>query len=134
MATPQEDTTTWQIIYPVYIDQNQSQRKGRRISKEFAIPNPTASELHKAIQSLSIPCHLDADKRHPSTPRSMGRVRIQLKDDAGDLLDDQVDSKQTLLLLIAAKIATERQENALKNPVPAANKAGAKATKGKGKK
>jgi signal recognition particle subunit SEC65 len=115
-------------LYPIYIDKAYSQSSGRRIAKEFALDTPTAVEMVRAIQTLNLPCALEANKRHSATPRNIGRVRFQLKDAADTFINDEIDCKQTLLLLIAEKIAQERKEKAV---TAQTQKGGAKAGKKK---
>ena len=56
------------------------------------------------LASLQLPCDLDEDKRHPSTPRIKGRARFLLRNEDGELYNEEIDTKQTLLLILAEKI------------------------------
>ena len=38
------------MIYPSYIDANKTVKKGRRISVEDAVPNPTVIDIGQALQ------------------------------------------------------------------------------------
>jgi signal recognition particle subunit SRP19 len=126
MTTAEPDTSKWPVIYPIYLDKSYSLAKGRRIAKDMALESPTAKEIEAAIKSLNIPTQLEATKRHPATPRQLGRIRFQLQDDAGSLWNEDADNKQTLLLLIANAISSARKEESAKQP---AAKGGKKAGK-----
>lgn len=113
---------TWCTLYPVYLDKAHSLNNGRRIASQFALDSPTTAELSRALQTMNIPNAIEADKRHPSTPRTTGRVRFLIKDETGELINSDIDCKQTLLMMIAEKITQERKEKALTAPKPTAAK------------
>ena len=54
------------ILWPEYFDSNLSRSRGRRISKDLAVPSPTAEELYQVCRKLGLSPDLDKDKAHPS--------------------------------------------------------------------
>lgn len=121
-----EEATTaknWNILYPIYIDQDYSQGKGRRLPKESCVSNPTAVEMCKIIEKLGIPCAVEGDKRHCATPRNFGRVRFLLQKDDESFYNDDVKSKQQLLTAIAADLSEQRQAQHLQKLIDLEKKA-----------
>lgn len=84
MATQKVDTKNWIVIYPAYIDQTLTLEEGRKVSKEISTPNPTIIELKSACDKLNIKYALEK-KCYPRQQWVIGRIKIQLKDENGNL-------------------------------------------------
>ena len=50
------DYKHFSVIYPSYIDANKTLKKGRRISVEDAVPNPTVIDIGQALQVTCSDC------------------------------------------------------------------------------
>jgi signal recognition particle subunit SRP19 len=48
------DITTFQVIYPSYLDSNKSIAEGRRVACTAAVPKPTVSDISLALQALQV--------------------------------------------------------------------------------
>lgn len=54
-----EDTSTWTIIYPTYLDKKASASGGCRVNKAFAVENPHVEEIRAACEKLKVPYVLE---------------------------------------------------------------------------
>jgi len=48
------DLNGFAVIYPSYLDANKTVKKGRRVSKDEAVPTPTVTDISYALQKLNI--------------------------------------------------------------------------------
>ena len=53
------------IIWPQYIDKSLSVSEGRKVSKEYAVENPTLSDIERALKRMNIPREVEKDKSYP---------------------------------------------------------------------
>uniref|UniRef100_A0A915L711 Signal recognition particle 19 kDa protein n=1 Tax=Romanomermis culicivorax TaxID=13658 RepID=A0A915L711_ROMCU len=85
------DESRWICVYPAYINIKKSKAEGRRIPKNVAVENPTSQEMLDVCKSASLNVILER-KMYPRDPsrdyQFQGRIRIQLKNDKGELLND----------------------------------------------
>jgi len=79
-------------IYPNYIDSNKTVKRGRRISKEDAVPEPSVLDITHALQAMGIPHAVQPYKGYSRDPESQwdnpGRVLVDLT--SGKKSDDAV--------------------------------------------
>ena len=81
----QEQSKTYQCIYPVYFDSSRSKAEGRRVKKEDAVANPLAREIVDALSSIAqqkgVPLKIvfEPHKTHPKDWANPGRVRVLVK-------------------------------------------------------
>jgi signal recognition particle subunit SRP19 len=76
------------VIWPAALDANISRRKGRRVSLDLAVEEPTVDEIARAVQQVGYDAVIERDKRYSREFETRGRVLVQNADDAGksDLL------------------------------------------------
>ncbi len=83
------------VLWPVYFDSRRPRRKGRRVPRSLAVPNPKLDELIRALNNLGISdVIIEEDKRYPhhwwepsgrvSVPKVMSKSLL-LKKVAGEL-------------------------------------------------
>ncbi|MCD6095223.1 MAG: signal recognition particle protein Srp19 [Thermoprotei archaeon] len=53
------------VVWPVYFDSERSRSEGRKVAKEFSIPNPSLDEIIKALERLNIKYVVEKDKLYP---------------------------------------------------------------------
>ena len=53
------------MIWPIYLDSEKSLNEGRKVSKEYAIPEPRIKEIIKATQKLRYKYVAEEDKAYP---------------------------------------------------------------------
>ncbi|KAH7622252.1 putative Signal recognition particle 19 kDa protein [Nannochloris sp. 'desiccata'] len=89
------------VVYPCYLNSNYTVSQGRKIPKIAACDNPAAPEIYDCvIQGLKLPADIEM-KRHPRDWKYPGRIRVQLKDDQGNLVNPDIPTRHTLFLKIA---------------------------------
>ncbi len=87
------------IVWPVYLDSNKTRKEGRRLPKNFAVPNPKISEIKNACIKLGLEPVVEEEKSYPkSWWEKSGRVVI-----------DKNMSKNQTLKEIAKKISEQRK-------------------------
>ncbi|KAH8584513.1 signal recognition particle SPR19 [Cryptosporidium sp. chipmunk genotype I] len=91
-----QDTSKWKVIYPSYLNSNNTKSGGRLSSLIHCVEDPTVAEIAEVCIQLGIPCKLES-KRYPRDHRTLGRVRFQLFDDNGKAFNDRVLTKKVLL-------------------------------------
>lgn len=89
------------ILYPNYINAKKTVAEGRRIPKERACENPNVVEMVDCcIKGLKLPAQIE-DKSYSRDWLVRGRLRVQLKDDAGKPLVADIPTRTALMLRIA---------------------------------
>ena len=75
------------MIWPIYLDSEKSLNEGRKISKEYAIPEPRIKEVIKATQKLRYKYIAEEDKSYPGEwYNKSGRVIITSDDSKKEIL------------------------------------------------
>ncbi|PNT61715.1 hypothetical protein BRADI_5g19500v3 [Brachypodium distachyon] len=82
----------WDIIYPVYLNSKKTVAEGRRIAAAKACADPTCNEILDSCAYLKIPCKIE-DKAYPRDFFQRGRVRVQLKNEAGSPVNPAIRTK-----------------------------------------
>ncbi|OII73080.1 SRP19 domain-containing protein [Cryptosporidium ubiquitum] len=91
-----QDVSKWKVIYPLYLNSNNTKSGGRLTSLIHSVENPTVAEMAEVCIQLGIPCKLES-KRHPRDYRNLGRIRFRLFDDGGKAFNDGIFTKKMLL-------------------------------------
>lgn len=95
MPEPQREIPKhFQCIYPVYFDKTRSRAEGRKVGSELAVENPLARDIVDAVQMLGLKAGLEPEKLHPKDWANPGRVRVQLKDENGQLLNSKIKNSE----------------------------------------
>lgn len=75
------------MIWPQYIDRNLTTNEGRKISKEYAVNEPTVNEIAKALKKLKIKYSIQKEKSYPGKwYEKSGRVLAESEMKKNDLL------------------------------------------------
>merc|ERR1712001_815579 len=91
--TKPEGYSSWNTIYPIYINSCRTKAKGRRISKEFCCDNPTISEVENVITKMGFGKEdmIREEKFHPKAKEKwtrhneyneMGSLKLDLKSES----------------------------------------------------
>jgi signal recognition particle subunit SEC65 len=79
------DPSTFQVIYPSYMDSTKTIAEGRRIGAEKAVDTPTVSDISQALQSLKIRHVLQPYKGYSRDISALwdnpGRVKVEIPQD-----------------------------------------------------
>lgn len=95
MPEPQREVPKhFQCIYPVYFDKSRSRAEGRKVGSELAVENPLARDIVDAVQMLGLKAGLEPEKLHPKDWANPGRVRVQLKDEDGRVLNSSIKNSK----------------------------------------
>lgn len=81
---------SYQCLYPIYFDKSRSRAEGRKVGTELAVENPLARDIVDAVQMLGLRVGFEPEKLHPKDWANPGRVRVQLKNESGGLINSQV--------------------------------------------
>ncbi|MBS7631076.1 signal recognition particle protein Srp19 [Candidatus Bathyarchaeota archaeon] len=87
------------IIWPKYFDSNYSISEGRKISRQFALKNVRAEEIHNASLELGLKIELRMNAAHPRHPWEK----------SGMILVEKSQVKRKMLMKIAEKIRENRE-------------------------
>ena len=115
----------WTVIYPHYINKNNTFQEGRRVAAAEAVSNPGSDEITRAAIALGLKAEIEPFKGYPRDVLHRGRIRClwwspenseKKKDDKGkevwakrELLNENVSSKKAMLKAICEQIQKERQ-------------------------
>ncbi|KAJ5343774.1 Signal recognition particle [Penicillium brevicompactum] len=91
----------FQCLYPVYFDKTRTRAEGRKVGAELAVENPLARDIVDAVQMLGLNAGLEPEKLHPKDWANPGRVRVQLKNENGQLVNSKIKNKHHLYILVA---------------------------------
>ncbi|EFW14095.1 signal recognition particle subunit [Coccidioides posadasii str. Silveira] len=91
----------YQCVYPVYFDKARSRVEGRKVSRKLAVANPLARDILDAVQLLGLEAGFEPDKIHPKDWANPGRVRVHLKREDGQPVNEKVKNKHHLYIFIA---------------------------------
>lgn len=89
------------IIWPAYLDDNKSRKRGRRVPNPQAIDEPDVDEIARAVQQVGYDAVIERDVSYPRQHwEQSGRVRVKNAEDA---------TKNDLLLAVAAYVTALRE-------------------------
>ncbi|KAJ4462910.1 putative signal recognition particle subunit SRP19 [Paratrimastix pyriformis] len=109
------DTKRWHVVYPTYIDKEKTIQQGRRIGKELAVENPSATEIAECLKKMGIESVVE-NKAYPGDwLNCRQRVRVNLPHDAPSA-EGQRHNVHWLLRQVAPAVAAlpSRQKKASK--------------------
>lgn len=55
----EEDTCSWNIVYPCYIDKSKSCSGGRKVAAQYTVDNPTVDEIKLVCDRLELKCLIE---------------------------------------------------------------------------
>jgi signal recognition particle subunit SRP19 len=68
------------IIWPAYFDQTKTRKKGRRVTRNLAVPNPKVEELQEAARKLGLKHEITANSGYPKAPwQKTGMLKVEKK-------------------------------------------------------
>lgn len=87
----------WICVYPAYIDSHKTRAEGRRIPKNKAVERPTVKEICDILLAAQFKVGVER-KFYPRDGSKeedrCGRVRIQLKNEDGSLVNPAFPSRK----------------------------------------
>eukprot|EP00096_Caligus_rogercresseyi_P015103 TRINITY_DN7552_c0_g1_i3.p1 TRINITY_DN7552_c0_g1~~TRINITY_DN7552_c0_g1_i3.p1 ORF type:complete len:178 (+),score=68.21 TRINITY_DN7552_c0_g1_i3:57-536(+) len=107
------DPERWISIYPAYFNKIKSLKQGRRIEKSLCVENPNCEEIRDALLRGGWNKFLIQNKEYPRE-RSReflyrGKIRIQLKDEAGNPLKPDYPTRTSILHFLGKEIPKVRE-------------------------
>lgn len=95
------------MIWPIYLDSTKSLNEGRKISKEFAVPEVKLKDIIKAADKLRYKYTIETDKSYPG----------EWYNKSGRIIIESDESKKEILMALSEKIKEQRviKENQRKN-------------------
>uniref|UniRef100_A0A914EDH8 Signal recognition particle 19 kDa protein n=1 Tax=Acrobeloides nanus TaxID=290746 RepID=A0A914EDH8_9BILA len=101
-SKPFSDEARWICIYPIYLNAKKTASLGRKVSQKVALDNPTSQEIYDVLVHAGLKAKLEKNKMHPLDPSrdsvGQGRVRVQLKNDDGSLINEKFSNRASILL------------------------------------
>lgn len=89
------------IIWPVYFDQTETRKNGRRVPKSLAVQHPKIVEVKTAVERLGLKHELASEAGYPKAPwRKTGMIMVEKK-----------GSKERVIRKIANQLLKMRGEN-----------------------
>eukprot|EP01056_Protomagalhaensia_sp_Gyna25_P000403 Protomagalhaensia_sp_Gyna_25__402@NODE_118_length_5105_cov_114_513028_g92_i0_p4_GENE_NODE_118_length_5105_cov_114_513028_g92_i0NODE_118_length_5105_cov_114_513028_g92_i0_p4_ORF_typecomplete_len236_score43_40SRP19/PF01922_17/1_1e04SRP19/PF01922_17/5e25BAF1_ABF1/PF04684_13/0_016_NODE_118_length_5105_cov_114_513028_g92_i025243231 len=110
------ETQRWPIVYPHYLDSERTHKRGRRVTRSLAVPNPFPEEVAEACSQLGLRWVLE-DKCYPRDFLLRGRIRVELLHPTKLPVNANVPNKFVLLQKLAQQIPltpTRRHREATK--------------------
>ncbi|GFS92093.1 signal recognition particle 19 kDa protein [Nephila pilipes] len=102
------DRERWICIYPAYINSKKTYAEGRRIKKGKCVENPTCQEIRDVLDAASFQIGVEnklySREQNKDSVVFRGRVRVQLKNDDGSLVNPKFSSRKDLLEYVAETI------------------------------
>jgi signal recognition particle subunit SRP19 len=86
----------WICIYPAYIDSNKTRVAGRRVPKSRAVERPTCFEISDVLTAANFKVGLEPKfypREQSNEEEARGRVRVQLKNEDGTLVNPAFPSR-----------------------------------------
>ena len=90
-----EEEKKYVKVYPIYIDKEVKYSEGRKINAELCIEKPNCMLIQRVCtELLGLKCKFEL-KSHPRDWQKKGRVIVQLKDKAGNLIKEDIQTSKT---------------------------------------
>ncbi|XP_009081987.1 PREDICTED: signal recognition particle 19 kDa protein [Acanthisitta chloris] len=125
-------------IYPAYLNNKKTIAEGRRIPIDKAVENPTSTEIQDVCAAVGFNVLLEKNKMYPREwnrdVQYRGRVRIQLKQDDGNLCLPQFPTRKSVMLYAAETIPKLKTRTQKMGGSDQSLQQGEGGKKGKGKK
>jgi len=110
------DIKKWKTLYPIYLNKNFSQAQGRKTLLANSVPDPTLEEISQILNHLKIKHAIEVDKQHPSDFFTYGRVRYQLEDETGKLINPDIRTRKQLVNTVGSLISKLKTRNVSAQP------------------
>lgn len=76
-------------IWPQYLDKNLSLSEGRKVSMEYAVTEPSISDIERALKRLGLQYNIDKKSAYPGKwYEKSGRVLVEWEDTKLELLKE----------------------------------------------
>jgi signal recognition particle subunit SRP19 len=98
------DESRYTCIWPAYLDSQKTVAEGRRVPKELACDKPLTDDIAYACLRLSLRHVIEPYKQYPRDWNSPGRVKVQIHEKDGSLINPEIPTKNALLLKLAELI------------------------------
>ncbi|XP_042896110.1 signal recognition particle 19 kDa protein [Parasteatoda tepidariorum] len=102
------DRERWICIYPAYINSKKTTAEGRRISKEKCVENPTCQEIRDVLDAAALKIGVEnklyTREQNKDSVVFRGRVRVQLRNDDGSLMNPKFQSRKDIMMHVAEMI------------------------------
>ncbi|KFM64168.1 hypothetical protein X975_17660, partial [Stegodyphus mimosarum] len=102
------DRERWICIYPAYINSKKTYAEGRRIRKDKCVENPTCQEIRDVLDAASLQIGVEnklyCREQNKDSVIFRGRIRVQLKNDDGSLVNPRFPTRKAILLYVAETI------------------------------
>ena len=77
------------MVWPQYINKKLSLSEGRKVSKEFAVSDPTVNDIERAAKRMGLQVTVEKDKSYPGKwYEKSGRVLVESDAKKLELLKD----------------------------------------------
>lgn len=113
-------------MYPDYINSKKTIAEGRRVAVSKAVEAPSAEEMGLICEHYKLPYVVELNKAYPRDWLVPGRVRVLLKNESGNFINENVKSKKDLMIKMGELIPQ------LKSRHVASSSSNAQATSSKG--
>jgi len=90
-------SSAWIRIYPVYLNSKKTVSEGRKIAKNQAAENPTATEIADVCKFLGLECEVEPEKAYSRDPLSHGRIKVRFRNELGQPILADLKTKRQLL-------------------------------------
>lgn len=76
-------------IWPQYLDKNLSLKEGRKVSMEYAVAEPSISDIERALKRLGLKYTIDKERAYPGKwYEKSGRILVEWEGTKLDLLKE----------------------------------------------
>ncbi|KAJ1821831.1 signal recognition particle subunit [Coemansia sp. RSA 2675] len=91
----------WVCLYPLYFDKTRSVEKGRRVPLSIAVDSPHGRQMAVAVKEVGLNVCYEPNKSHPRDFFTPGRIRVQLFNDAGLPMRQDIRTRKELMRRVA---------------------------------
>lgn len=102
------DPCRFVCIYPAYINAKKTRSEGRRVGKDKAVENPSVNEIRDILENAGLKTVVEANRLYcreeSREPQFRGRVRVQLKNNDGSLVNEKFNDKDDVLFYLVEMI------------------------------
>ncbi|KAK7084098.1 signal recognition particle 19kDa [Halocaridina rubra] len=97
----------WVCLYPAYINKDKTRAEGRRLPKGKAVSAPTIKEMIDVLSTSGL--QVIGERKMYCREKSKeapywGRVRVQLKNPDGQVINSKLQTREDLMVFTAERI------------------------------